>query len=144
MEVLLWRMKKCKLTLFYISPLTRTCVCMSSHTHTREMPLTYTELSAGSFPAISPAMVPIIILCYRALLQQPFQKRSNEGQSCSALHLGFPHRHQGARKVKVKKEPKQLYLFLPLSTTNSNHPALIRGPGQSQAPEPSKEDQSTS
>lgn len=61
MEVLLLRMKKYKLTLFYISPLTRTCVSMSSHTHVCEEPLTYTERSGGSFSAFPPAMVPIIL-----------------------------------------------------------------------------------
>lgn len=63
MEVLLLRMKKYKLTLFYISPLSRTCVSMSRHTHVCEMPLTYRELSLGSFSAISPAMGPMIPLC---------------------------------------------------------------------------------
>lgn len=87
-------------------------LCLHVQTHTLcEMPSTYTELSAGSFSAISPATVPIILCCSSSPSEK--EQCSGEGQGCSAPHLGFPHRHQGARKGKVKEETQELYRFLP-------------------------------
>lgn len=109
MEVLLLRMKKVQIDPLLHFPLNQNMFSMSSHTHVCEMPLTYTELSGGSFSASPPAMAPIILSAPAAALAEE-EQCSDEGQGCSALHLGFP---QSARKVKIKEETELLSLFLP-------------------------------
>lgn len=115
---------------------------MSSHTHTCEIPLTYTgtvssrlpchDTNNSSSPAggVSPS-------------RKDAMQQWRTGLPCPVLV--FPVLHQGAGQMRAKEEIKQLYLVLPLflpqaATMQHWWEALARAHPQV----PSKEDQNTS